>query len=37
MTEAVTPQPVAALVNLRADPEVEVCVSEFRRKANEGR
>ncbi|MCC6538758.1 MAG: hypothetical protein IT162_14480 [Bryobacterales bacterium] len=36
MTEALTPESAAALVNLRADPEVAARVDELRRKANEG-
>lgn len=36
MTDALTPESALALVNLRADPEVEARIDELRRKANEG-
>jgi len=36
MTDALTPESAAALVNLRTDPEVEARIGELRRKANEG-
>ena len=35
-TDALTPEAASALLNLRADPEVEARVEELRRKANEG-
>ena len=36
LTDALTPEVAAAIVGLRADPELEARVSELRRKANEG-
>ncbi len=36
LTEAFTPKVAAALLELRADSELEVHISELRRKANEG-
>ena len=36
MTDALTPESASALVNLRADPEVEARIDELRRKAKEG-
>ncbi len=36
LTDALTPEAAAALLDLRADAEVEQRVEELRRKANEG-
>jgi hypothetical protein len=36
LTDALTPESASALLDLRADPEVEARVAELRRKANEG-
>lgn len=36
LTEVFTPEVASALVNLRADAELEAHISELRRKANEG-
>ncbi len=36
LTDALTPESASALLNLRADPEVEARINELRRKANEG-
>jgi hypothetical protein len=36
LTEAFTPQVASALLELRADSELEAHISELRRKANEG-
>jgi hypothetical protein len=37
VTEALTPEVAAAIVNLRADPETEAEVERLREKANEGK
>ena len=36
LTEALTPEFASALLNLRADPDLEAGIEELRRKANEG-
>ena len=36
LTDALTPESASALLNLRADPEVEARIEGLRRKANEG-
>jgi hypothetical protein len=36
LADALTPESASALLDLRADPEVEARVAELRRKANEG-
>jgi hypothetical protein len=36
LTDALTPESALALLNLRADPEVEARIEGLRRKANEG-
>lgn len=36
LTDALTPDSALALVNLRADPELEARIEELREKANEG-
>ena len=36
LTDALTPESASALLNLRADPEVQARIEELRRKANEG-
>jgi hypothetical protein len=36
LTEAFTPKVAAAILELRADSEVEAQIGELRRKANEG-
>jgi len=36
LTKAFTPQMASALLELRADPEMEAHISELRLKANEG-
>jgi hypothetical protein len=36
LTDALTPESASALLNLRADAEVEARVNELRRKASEG-
>ena len=36
LTEVLTPESASALLNLRADPELEAHIDELRRKANEG-
>ena len=37
VTEALTPEVAAAIVNIRADPETEAEVQRLRDKANEGK
>ena len=37
VTEALTPDVAAAIVNLRADPETEAEIEKLRAKANEGK
>jgi hypothetical protein len=36
LTEALTPESASALLNLRADPDLEARIEELSRKANEG-
>jgi hypothetical protein len=36
LTDALTPEAASALLNLRADPELEARVEDLRRKANDG-
>jgi hypothetical protein len=36
LTDALTSESASALLNLRADPDIEARVEELRRKANEG-
>jgi len=36
LTEALTPESASALLNLRADPDLEARIDELRGKANEG-
>lgn len=36
LTDALTPESASALLNLRADPEVEARIEGLRQKANEG-
>jgi len=36
VTDALTPEAATALLNLRADPELEAHIEDLRRKANEG-
>jgi hypothetical protein len=36
LTEALTPESASALLNLRADPDLEARIEELRRRANQG-